>query len=166
MPIISRQIGKIKAGLWSALLTDKVLPFVWVYYAALWVWGIYGSFFAAPATYVLPVMGNLVYDLWVWLQLVATSVVLCGLYIESRGKTEKKPDGVTLRDKLSSTSIRLQTGGHACMFFVLLAYEVSAITATHFGQGIYSIFVIWPYVVGCLLLTVQGMVKIARDGDL
>ena len=46
------------------------------------------------------------------------------------------------------------------MFFVLLAYEVSAIHATTFGEGTYSIFVISPYVIGCALLTLQGLVKI------
>lgn len=46
------------------------------------------------------------------------------------------------------------------MFWVLLAYEVSAIDATVWGEGTYSIFVIFPYVIGCLLLAAQGLVKI------
>jgi hypothetical protein len=142
----------VKAALRKVIRTDKVRPFVWVYYAALWIWGIYGTFFAAPATYVQPVMGNAIYDLWVWLQLISTSIAMCGLYIEDKGSQEIKHIGV-----------RLQTGGHACMFFVLLAYEVSAIDATHFGQGTYSVFAIAPYVVGCLLLTAQGVVKIVGE---
>lgn len=143
---------KIKASLWKMIRTDKVRPFVWVYYIALCIWGFYGTFFAAPATYVLPVMGNIVYDLWVWLQLVATSIVMGGLRIEDKAKTET--------GKSTQAAIRLQVGGHASMFFVLLAYEVSAITATHWGEGTYSIFAIAPYVMGCLLLAAQGVVKL------
>jgi heme exporter protein D len=149
-------LARVKAALWKAITTEQVRPFVWVYYLALWVWGMYGTFFAAPATYVEPVMGSLVYDVWVWLHIVATTIVMCGLSMESRTENQ---------DALWNTSIRLQTGGHACMFFVLLAYEVSAISAVSFGEGTYSIFVISPYVIGCLLLTVQGIAKIVVTRD-
>jgi hypothetical protein len=142
--------AKVKAALWKVITTDQVRPFVWVYYIALWIWGVYGTFFAAPATYVLPVMGQLVYDAWVWLQIIATSIVMCGLIIEDTAKSIR----------LIRHGIHLQTGGHGCMFFVLLGYEVSAIRVTAWGEGTYSIFVISPYVVGCLLLTLQGIVKI------
>lgn len=154
MPDAIRRIAaRVKAALWKVITTDQVRPYVWVYYCALFVWGIYGTFFAGPATYVEPVMGRLIYDVWVWLHIVGTSIVMSGLLMESRAH-----DGVD--DPLWNTSIRLQTGGHACMFFVLLAYEVSAIAAMHWGQGTYSIFVISPYVGGCLLLTAQGIAKI------
>lgn len=132
------------------ICTDKVRPFVWLYYLALLAWGVYGTFFAAPATYVLPVMGQQAYDAWVWLQVVATSIVMCGLWVEDTAKSVR----------LIRAAIHLQWGGHACMFWVLLAYEVSAMTATAWGEGTYSIFVISPYVIGCLLLTLQGVVKI------
>lgn len=142
--------AKVKAALWKAITTDRVRPFVWLYYIALLAWGIYGTFFAAPATYVLPVMGHLVYDAWVWLQVVATTIVMFGLWIEDTAESIR----------LIRAAIHLQTGGHACMFFVLLAYEVSAVNATAWGEGTYSIFVISPYVIGCLLLAAQGIVKI------
>jgi hypothetical protein len=141
----------IKAGLWKTVRTKEVRPFVWLYYVSLWIWGIYGTFFAAPVTYVEPVMGHAAYDGWIWLNLVGTSIVMCGLSIE-----KKSPE----------VAFQLQAGGHGCMFFVLLAFEVSAIAATNWGQGsqTYSIFVIAPYVVGCLLLTAQGVVNMA-DSD-
>jgi hypothetical protein len=142
--------AKVKAALWKAICTDRVRPFVWLYYLALLGWGIYGTFFAAPATYVLPVMGRQVYDAWVWLQVIAPSIVMFGLWIEDTAESVR----------LIRAAIHLQTGGHACMFWVLLAYEVSAITATAWGEGTYSIFAISPYVIGCLLLSVQGIVKI------
>jgi hypothetical protein len=146
----SRLLDKIKATLRRVILSDRVRPFVWVYSVALLTWGIYSTFFAAPVTYVLPVMGQRVYDAWVWLHIIAPSIVMCGLTIEDKAKSIR----------LVRHGVHLQTGGLACMFFILLAYEVSAITAAAWGQGTYSIFVIVPYVIGCLLLTVQGVVKI------
>lgn len=150
----------MKAGLWDAVNTDKVRPFVWIYYLALWVWGIYGTFFAAPVTYVQPVMGEMVYDWWVWLNIIGTSMVMISLYFEPKAARHSH---CRTREYLLRTLIQIQTGGHACMFFVLLAYEYSAIDATSWGQGTYSVFVIWPYVIGCLLLTVQGIVKIVTN---
>lgn len=141
---------RLAAALWKAILADQLRPLVWVYYIALWIWGIYGTFFAAPPTYVLPVMGQLVYDAWVWLHIAATSIVMFGMCIEDTAKSIR----------LVRAAIHLQTGGHACMFWVLLAYEVSAIHETAWGTGTYSIFVIFPYVIGCVILTAQGAVKI------
>lgn len=152
--MVKRLLNKIKAAFWNAIHTDQVRPFVWVYYISLWVWGVYGTFFAAPATYVQPVMGAAIYDLWIWLCMAGTSMVMGGLYLEDTAR----------RDNICQVAVRLQTGGHACMFFVLLAYEVSAAYATAWGQGTFSIFVIAPYVVGCLLLTAQGVVKIVDGG--
>jgi hypothetical protein len=143
-------LNKIKSALWRVILSDKVRPFIWVYCVALWIWGIYDTFFAAPATYVLPVMGQLVYNGWVWLHIIAPSIVMCGFILEDKAKSIR----------LVRHGVHLQTGGLACIFFVLLAYEVSAISATAWGEGTYSIFVLAPYVLGSLLLTVQGIVKI------
>lgn len=156
--------AKLKAALLRAIFTDEVRPFVWVYYIALWIWGVYGTFFAAPPTYVKPVMGDLVYDLWVWLHIIATTIVMFGLSIESRAKPViESVENAELRDDLRRAAIRLQTGGHACMFFVLLAYELSAIYSSTWGEGTYSIFVISPYVVGCLMLAMQGAAKLIVD---
>jgi hypothetical protein len=149
-------LAKIKQALRRAIFTDEVRPFVWVYYAALFAWGVYGTFFAAPATYVRPAMGDVVYNLWVWLHLIGTSIVMSGLYLEDRaGPSDDGP-----RNDLRRAAIRLQTGGHATMFFVLLAYELSAMYSTVWGEGIYSIFVISPYVIGCLMLAAQGIAKL------
>lgn len=160
-PPVESIVSTIKAAFWKAIRTDQVRPFVWVYYIALWIWGVYGTFFAAPVTYVEPVMGHRSYDLWIWLNIIGTTIVMAGLHLEDRA-----PHNQQLHDM----AVRLQTAGHACMFFVLLAYEVSAISVTEWGYagpGTYGIFVVLPYVAGCLLLTAQGVVKIVdRDGDL
>src|SRR2546425_1174632 len=47
----------------------------------------------------------------------------------------------------------MQVGGHACMGLVLLAFEVAAIKGPYWGQATFSVFVIAPYVLGCVFLT-------------
>lgn len=154
--VVARLIAyTIRDALLKAVRSDKVRPFVWVYYTPLLLWGVYGTFFAGPATYVAPVMGRLVYDVWIWLCMLATTTVMVGMTVEDRAKGDKHR---------MRTGEVLQGGGHACMFWVLLAYEMSAIAATRWGQGTFSIFAVAPYVVGCLLLTVQGVVKVL-DGE-
>jgi hypothetical protein len=140
---------KVKAVLWNAVHSDKVRPFIWVYYIPLLLWGMYGTFFAGPATYVGPVMGRGMYDVWIWLHLVGPVVVMFGLAVEDSADDEH----------LAQIGVVLQASGHAGMFWVLLIYEISALAATYWGQGTYSIFALAPYVAGCLLLTVQCVVK-------
>jgi hypothetical protein len=145
------------------VLSESVRPYVWLYYVPIWFWGVYGTFFAAPATYVKPVMGQDVYDLWIWLCLVGTTVVMVGLYLEHKAmgdEVTRRGDLVAPLDTLGRIGIRFQAAGHACMFCVLLAYWLSTIYVTDWGEGTFTIFLIAPYVVACVLLTVQGIAKV------
>jgi hypothetical protein len=147
-----RQLAaKITTVLLEAVLSEDLRSFVAMYYVPLLAWGVYGTFFAGPATYVAPVMGHLVYDVWVWLCVIGTLVVMLGLRVEDKAGGDKH---------LIRTGLVLQGGGHACMFWVLLAYEMSALSATYWGQGTFSIFAVAPYVVGCLRLTIQSVYKV------
>lgn len=153
--VVARLIAyTIRDALLKAVRSDKVRPFVWVYYTPLLLWGVYGTFFAGPATYVAPVMGRWVYDVWIWLCMFATTTVLCGMAVEDKAVDRH----------LTKTGVVLQGSGHACMFWVLLSYELSAVAATYWGQGTFSIFAVAPYVAGCLLLTAQSVVKVL-DGE-
>jgi hypothetical protein len=152
---VRRLAEKIKAALWKAIISDDVRSYVAMYYLPLLAWGIYGTFFAGPANYVQPVMGRVVYDVWVWLCMLATAVVMCGLRVEDKASGDRHR---------ARAGVVLQTSGHLCMFWVLLSYEISAVAATHWGQGTFSIFAIAPYVVGCLRLGAQGAVKF-WDGE-
>lgn len=149
----------IAVTIWDALLkalrSDDVRPFIWVYCIPLLLWGVYGTFFAGPATYVYPVMGRTVYDGWIWLCLLGPAVVMVGLTVEDRAKGD---------DHLAKTGVVLQGSGLFGMFWVLFGYELSAIAATYWGQGTFSIFAIAPYVVGCLILAARCVVKMS-DGE-
>ena len=124
---------------------------IWVYYVPLWVWGIYGTFFAGPPTFVKPVMGQWTYDAWIWLHLIATTTVMAGLRLEDNCER--------LGGRSKPIGLAMQAGGHACMFWVLLSYEFSAVWISRWGQGTYSVFVIAPYVVGCFTLTIETVAK-------
>jgi hypothetical protein len=164
-------VARVKAAVRRTVFSQSVRPYIWLYYLPLWLWGLYVALFAAPVTYVQPVMGSWVYGVWAWMHLIAPSVVMFALHLEHKAEFDDTSDVLIIEDlrlhldALSRVSIRMQTGGHASMFFVLLAYEISATYEAAWGLGacgpdIYSIFVIAPYVFGCLLLTVQGSAKI------
>jgi hypothetical protein len=123
--------------------SETVKLFVWPYYLTLFAWGIYGSFFAAPPTIVLPAMGRIVYNLWVWQHMTGTSLVMIGLLWPNK-----------------YIGLWLQLGGNFTMFLVLLAYEVSGIYESWWGQGTYSLFAIAPYVLGCLFLAMTCVRKL------
>lgn len=151
--------ARARVAFWKTMRSPDVRPYVWVYYVFLWLWGIFGTFFAAPPTYVRPAMGPTIYDLWIWMNIIGTMTVMFGLRLEDKASQKTNPD---LRKLWTTTAVRISTGGHASMFFVLLSYEMSAIYADFkgFQADEYSIFVTSPYVLGCLLLTAQGLVRV------
>lgn len=140
----------------NLLFSDKVRPFVWIYYVALFVWGLIGVTFTVPITYVLPVMGDSMYHAWIWLHLIGTSMVMSAMRIED--KVRLRPES-SKRNRLWRIAIQIQTAGHACMFFVLSAYELSAVYLLQNGVATYGIVLVLPYVCGCFLLVIQGLAK-------
>lgn len=150
--MIRRLVSRFMELLWS----DKVRPFVWIYYVALFVWGLIGVIFTVPITYVLPVMGDVAYEVWVWLHVIGTSMVMSGLRIED--KVILWPES-KLRNRLWRIAVQLQTTGHGCMFWVLSAYVLSAILTVQNGVATYGIVLVSPYVTGSFLLMIQGFAK-------
>lgn len=120
---------------------EKVELYVWPYYLSLMWWGLYGTFFGAPLTYVVDVMGPQFYDLWLWMHILGTAEVMVGL---------------TIKDKY--LGLWLQLGGNFSMALVLLAYEIAAFIA--WGEAAYSFFAIAPYVVGCVFLSLTVVRKL------
>lgn len=161
--VIGSLMVRARASFWKTMRSTQVRPFIWVYYIALLAWGIYGTFFGAPPTYVRATMGAALYDVWVWLHIGGTLTVMTGLYLEDVA-AKRSPD---VKKLLTTIAVRMTTNGHASMFFVLLAYEMSAIYADyqHLPINEYSIFITSPYVMGCLLLTAQGIVRMVLGDE-
>lgn len=143
---------------WALVDNESVRPFIWAYYLALFCWGIYGTFLAAPMTSVQPVMGQGVYDIWNWLHIGGTSIGMAGLGLENYSHYVPEK----FRSETYVFSLCMQLCGHICMGMVLTAYEYSAISDVAWDRGTYSIFVIAPYVLGCFLLALQVSRKLWR----
>lgn len=141
--------SRFRSRIYALLTSTQVRPFIWLYYIPLMLWGIYGTFFSAPITFVRPVMGLTAYNAWIWLHIAGPLVVMCGMRFEDISK----------RGRLGYWGIGMQTGGHFAMFWVLLAYEMSAtVAAIRTPVIMYSCFALSPYVIGCLLLSAQSAI--------
>jgi len=131
-----------KRAVVEALDNKEVRRFVWLWYFPLFLWGIYGTFLASPNATVEPIMGHMVYNLWVWLCLLATSWVMVAL---------------TLRSETGEyIGLWMQAGGHFAMFWVVLTFWVCAIVGTPWGAGSFGIFALSALPVGCLWLSAQA----------
>lgn len=126
---------------WRQVYTKSVEPFVWIYYLSLLTWGIYSTLWPHADTFVALGLGKF-YGPWCWIQIPATLMVMAGLLLPWFDRTmiysPERPDQW------------MQCGGHSCMFFVLLAYEVVEWPRRDFG-----FFAIAPYVLGCFFLMVM-----------
>jgi hypothetical protein len=145
---------------WALLDSETVRLFIWPYYAFLLLWGIYALVWADPPLLLGATMEPPVYTVWNVFIIIGTTAVMTGLVFRHGGApigqlTNAEAD----RDYLG---LLLQTGGHACMFFVLLAYEIAGVQAAYWGQGVFSLFALAPYVIGCFFLTLQTLQKLRR----
>lgn len=156
-------MARVVHRFWELLDSETVRLFVWPYYLALLAWGIYATIFAQPISVIEPVMGHAFYNLWVWLQIPGTLFVLVGLVMRHGGKPLHEMGPVLLfSDYLG---LWMQTGGHACMGLLLLAYEVAIVRGGFWGQPLFSFFAIAPFVLGCMFLALQTGRKL-RHGAL
>jgi hypothetical protein len=133
--------------------SETVRLFLWPFYFALLCWGVYASFFAAPIQFVYPVMGRVLYDVWVWIFIPASLFVMIGLAIRHGGKSLAEMTTPMLFTDY--VGLWMQLGGHVSVFFAATAFEVSAIKAAPWGLAAFPIFLLAPYVPGCLFLAVQ-----------
>jgi hypothetical protein len=143
---------------WELLDSETVRLFVWPFYAGLLAWGIYAAFWAEPPTLIQETMGGTIYVVWNTCTIIGTLAVMAGLVLRHGGAPIGQiTNPQAERDYLG---LILQTGGHATMFLVLLAYEVAGVTGAYWGQGAFSLFAIGPYVIGCLFLALQTFRKL------
>jgi hypothetical protein len=148
------------SSFWALLDSENVRLFVWPYYMALLLWGLYAAFWAQGISIVEPEMGHTVYVAWVWAHILGCSSVILGLIMREGGKTlAEMSTAMLFRDWMG---LWLQLGGHACMCLVLIAYESSGIKGAYFGQGVYSLFLVPPFIIGCTFLTLQTVRKLLR----
>lgn len=158
--MMARRARTAWVSFWSLLDSENVRLFVWPYYMSLLTWGIYAAVWAQGITIVEPEMGHTVYVAWVWAHITGTLSVMIGLLLREGGKTLAEMTTFMLfRDWVG---LWMQLGGHFCMGLVLIAYEVSGVRGAYFGQGVYSLFLVPPYIIGCTFLCLQTGRKLWR----
>jgi hypothetical protein len=149
-------VRKALARFWELIDSESVRAFVWPYYLAFLTWGIYGTFFAAPVTIVYPVMGPLMYNLWIWSCIAGPAAVMLGLMLGPIiGLAGHREEGVY-------AGLLMQVFGNAGVALVLFAFEFSGIYGAYWGLAAFSLFIIPPYVLGCVTLTLQAARKVWR----
>lgn len=148
------------AKFWHLVDGDSVRPFIPLYYTPFLLWGVYGTFFASPITLIVDQMSQAAYDAWVWMPIPATTAALAGLAMRHGGAAlNAMSTPLLFRDWMG---LYLQLAGHACMFLVLLTFEITSISGAYWGQPVISVFLISSYTIGVLLLAMQCARKIQR----
>jgi hypothetical protein len=149
-----RALRQAATSFFEQLDSESVRLFVWPYYIALLAWAIYATLAAQPITSVEIAE--------VWMTIPGTLFVMIGLVLHHGGKPIHEMSGPQLfKDYLG---LWMQVGGHVCMFFVLLAFDITAIgiwsQATFVGHA--TVFILGPYVLGCVYLALQTIRKLWR----
>lgn len=145
------------------LNSDSVIPYVWVYYIWLFVFGIFAvSHHAAGAVHRQ--LGLTTYTMWIWTCVFGTASVMIGLMLR-HGSTPL--EDMTGRQLFNDwLGLWMQWGGHAGMFMVLLAFELSGLSDSQTLQDPFVLFAIAPYVQGCAILWVTTSMKLAKAAQL
>jgi hypothetical protein len=151
---------------WAIVESDSVRPFIWLYYIPFFLWGIYGSLSAYPIDLIDDSMGRVIYDVWVWTPIPATTAAMTGLWLRHGGTALEDMNRTLFREDW--LGLYLQLGGHMCMFAVLLIYEITGIAGTHWsdGQPTISVFLVFSYTIGCGTLALQVWRKVRRGKEL
>lgn len=146
-----------KPTLWqrfrAVLKSDSVRLYVWPYWIAICLWGVYGTFFAVPNTVIEPVMGHWVYNIWIWACIIAPASAMLGMLLVRRLRPSAKG-----KDRFFGEA--MQMGGNVGIGFVLAAFEYSAIVGTPWGRGSMSVFLVVPYILGCTFLALRNALEL------
>lgn len=157
---MAQHVRKFWTQFWALIDSDSVRNFIYFYYLPFLLWGWYGSFIAFPIALIVDVMGQFAYNLWVWTPIPATICCLVGLWLRHGGSAMEDIDHALLRrDYLG---LWMQFGGHACMFFVLLVFEITGSIGAYWGQPVISLFLISSYTLGVCVLALQCLRKLWR----
>lgn len=140
------------------LRSDSVRSFVWLYYFWFIVASIHLSFFSYPVSLIIEPMGQMVYDAWAWMPLLAAPVALGGLALRHGGSPADEIRGQLLRRDF--LGLWMQVGGHACMTVVLAVFIGTGWYGAEPGQPTPSVYWLCAYLMGVAFLTAQCAYKI------
>ena len=149
---------RIRDRMRDLLRSDSVRNFIWLYYFWFIAASIHLTFFAYPVKLIVEPMGQLVYNAWAWMPLVAAPVALGGLALRHGGSPADAIHGQLLRRDF--LGLWMQVGGHACMTVVLAVFIGTGWYGKEPGQPVPSVFWLCAYLMGVGFLTAQCIDKI------
>lgn len=146
------------------LNSDSVLPYVWVYYIWLFLFGVYAVAWSEPVQGLDDNLGPAGYMWWAWMNIIGTASVMIGLTLRHGGTPVVQMSGRQLfSDWLG---LWMQWGGHAAMFLVLLVAEIAGVSEISWGDDAFVLFLLAPYMQGCLILWLTTSLKLAKAAQL
>ena len=109
---------------WSAVDSESVSPFQWLFYMAFGIGGLYDLVMRVPAAHADPHMSSVVYHMWLWLNVLAPPVALIG-----KG----------LRGNWTYVGMWMQLTGDVGVTGALMGYLAGEFAVIGLGEGNYSI---------------------------
>lgn len=159
---------------WQLVDEDSVRPFIWLYYIPWLLWSMLTVAGLMPSVGALEdAMGGAVYQAWLLLTIPGTLFPMIGLALRHGGSSVAQISTPLLfADRLG---LAMQTGGHACMCFLLTLFEYSAWSAALVllpnqpgvaGLIMFCATILMAYVLGTVLLTLQCLRKFHKGSKL
>jgi hypothetical protein len=145
--------------------SETVRLFVWPYYFGLLAFDLLAFALIPLDNPLSQQMGRVHYLTWLSVMLTGITAVLLGLVLRHGGRPIHK---MTLPFLFADwMGLCLQAGGHLCMFWVLLDFEIELFQLITWWTDVVRIFA-WcalsPYVMGCLWLA-YGVARKLQQGE-
>lgn len=149
---------RFRAAFLRWLGNDSVRNLIWLYYFWFIAGSVHLAFFAYPIRLIIDPMGQMVYDAWAWMPLLAAPVALGGLALRHGGSTAADIRGPLLRQDF--LGLWMQIGGHSCMTIVLAVFIGTGWYGRDPGQPVPSVFWLCAYLMGVAFLAAQCLYKV------
>lgn len=147
---MTNYLHRASSRFWSAVDSESVGLFQWLFYVCFIVLGIYALTIAnqqAPLT--LRSMGGVNIEVWYWLNIVGPGICLFGKLLR--------------RSVFAHAGMSLELGGDIGVAFALAAYNTATVHAESWGRGMYGAFPLGTATfLSVCLLTVRDVRRMRR----
>lgn len=147
--------------LWDVIIEMVDSRTVRLFQAIMYFWffvpGVYAAFFSEPVSIVDKAMGNAVYAVWVWLNILCPIIVAAGCWMAYHPSKELT--------KRVTNGLLLQTVGDFAMALTLSAYWVATLHSSWWGKGTYAMFGYVGLSMCALLLFIGDVRKLIKRSE-
>lgn len=149
---------RVRDILRALLASDSVRNFIWLYYFWFIAASVDLTFYSYPIKLIVDQMGQLIYNAWAWMPLIAAPVALTGLILRHGGSPAETIQGRLLRQDF--LGLWMQVGGHSCMSVVLAVFIGTGWYGRAPHQPVPSVYWLSAYLMGVSFLAAQCLYKI------